>query len=90
MTSDERIEIAAMLRHAIGIKSFVTALGIDMDSDWYWTDVSDRVADLIDPTCTAPLEEHEHGWLTRECSECSYTIKTGNKYCPNCGARVVR
>lgn len=50
----------------------------------------DRIADFIDPTCTAPLGEHERGWLTRECSECGYTIKTGNKYCPNCGRRVVR
>ena len=49
----------------------------------------ERLADLIDPTCTAPLGEHEHGWLTRECSECGYTIKTGDKYCPHCGSRVV-
>ena len=52
--------------------------------------IFDRIADFIDPTCTAPLGEHERGWLTRECSECGYTIKTGNKYCPNCGARLVR
>lgn len=50
----------------------------------------DRIADFINPTCTAPLGEHERGWLTRECSECGYTIKTGNKYCPNCGRMVVR
>ena len=49
----------------------------------------ERLADLIDPTCTAPLGEHEHGWLTRECSECGYTIKTGDRYCPGCGARLV-
>lgn len=60
------------------------------DSYTFDNDVLARLADLIDPTCTAPLGEHEHGWLTRECSECGYTIKTGNKYCPNCGRRVVR
>ena len=49
----------------------------------------DRIADFIDPTCTAPIGEHERGWLTRRCSECGCTIKTGNKYCPNCGARLL-
>ena len=48
MTSDERIEIAARLRKAHGIMAFVEALGIDLDSDWCWTDVSKRVADLIE------------------------------------------
>ena len=51
MTSDERVEIAERLRKAHGIMKFVDALGIDLDSDWCWTDVSKRVADLIDPTC---------------------------------------
>lgn len=49
MTSDERIEIAERLRKTHGIMAFVDALGIDLDSDWCWTDVSKRVADLIDP-----------------------------------------
>lgn len=37
MSSEERIEIAAKVRHANGIFAFVTALGIDVESDWYWT-----------------------------------------------------
>ena len=49
--SDERREVAARLRKTHGIMAFVDALGIDVDSDWCWTDVSRRVADLIDPTC---------------------------------------
>ena len=98
-TSDERREVASTLRqmanahdateasrvaHALGIEYKVYGTVVAFDS----ADIR-NLADLIDPTCTAPLGEHEHGWLTRECSECSYTIKTGNKYCPNCGARVV-
>lgn len=55
-TSDERIEIAKRLRKTRGIMAFVDALGIDLDSEWCWTDVSRRVADLIDPTCTAELK----------------------------------
>lgn len=50
-TSDERREVAERLRKTRGIMAFVDALGIDVDSDWRWTDVSMRVADLIDPTC---------------------------------------
>ena len=51
MTSDERIEIAEKLRKTHGIMAFVEALGIDLDGDWCWTDLSKRVADLIDPVC---------------------------------------
>jgi hypothetical protein len=49
-TSDERREVAAMLRKTRGIMAFVDALGIDPDSDWCWADVSRRVSDLIDPS----------------------------------------
>lgn len=48
-TNDERREVAARLRKTRGIMAFVDALGIDPDGDWCWTDVSRRVAELIDP-----------------------------------------
>lgn len=98
MTSDERIEIAARLRKANGITAFVEALGIDHDSDWYWTDVSRRVADLIDPTCTAKLKRvvvDEHYRNTRfipTCSVCGSPLDGGigiPRFCPGCGARRV-
>ena len=54
-TSEERREVAARLRKTRGIMAFVDALGIDEDIDWCWTDVSRRLADLIDP------EVNEHG-----------------------------
>lgn len=60
--SDERREVAARLRKTHGIMAFVDALGIDIDSDWCWTDVSRRVSDLIDPTCKVDsIEPIEYG-----------------------------
>ena len=54
MTSDnERREVAARLRKAIGLTEFAEALGFNWtdDSDWGWKDVSNLVADLIEPSC---------------------------------------
>lgn len=52
MTADsERREVAARLRKAIGITEFAEVLGFNWadDSDWVWNDVSNLVADLIEP-----------------------------------------
>lgn len=98
MTRDERIEIAARLRKAHGIMKFVEALGIDLDSDWAWTDVSRRVADLMDPTCHlvgTTSEEGLYDGLTifRHELSCGHTCETvwlePPAYCDVCGARVV-
>lgn len=62
-TSEERREVAARLRKTHGIMAFVEVLGIDFDSDWHWTDVSRRVADLIDPTCH--IEDDD--WASQQC-----------------------
>ena len=54
MTSnDERREVAARLRKAIGLTEFAEVLGFNWtdDSDWVWNDVSNLVADLIEPSC---------------------------------------
>lgn len=92
MTSDERREVAERLRKAHGIMAFVEALGIDLDSDWAWTDVSKRVADLIDrPTCHICETDHEFEDSVR-CDRCRMTFMRPwepFKYCPECGARVV-
>lgn len=52
ITDDERREVAARLRNAIGLTEFAEALGFDWtdDSDWGWKDVSNLVADLIEPS----------------------------------------
>lgn len=44
-----------------------------------------RLADLIDPTCTP--EEDGYNIV---CSECEADIYDDDLYCPHCGARVVR
>lgn len=89
MTSDERIDVAERLRKARGIMAFVDALGIDLDSDWCWTDVSRRVADLIDPTCKiVPFDEES--MRLPHCSVCGQPmLKPWPNHCPNCGARLV-
>ena len=90
MTSDERVEIAARLRKAHGIMAFVEALGIDLDSDWCWTDVSKRVAELIDPTCNVVTSGEWRGLeIGGRCSACHAPLACGVRYCDNCGARVV-
>lgn len=95
--SDERREVAARLRKAREIMAFVDALGIDPDGDWCWTDVSRRVADLIDPTCHlvgTTLQTWTDGThaFYHELS-CGHTCETvwakPPAFCNECGARVV-
>ena len=51
-TDTERREVAERLRKAIGLTEFAEVLGFDWtdDSDWVWNDVSNLVADLIEPS----------------------------------------
>lgn len=53
ISTDERREVARRLRKTIGLMEFAEALGFYWadDSDWGWKDVSNLVADLIEPTC---------------------------------------
>ncbi len=95
MTSiKERREVAARLRKTRGIMAFVDALGIDIDSDWAWEDVSRRVADLIDPTCHVREYGHHDELRVVGCSVCRFgwledVHGIPNRFCPYCGARVV-
>lgn len=97
-TSEERREVAERVRKAHGIMAFVDALGIDVDSDWCWTDVSRRVAGLIDPTCYVVGTTSEEGLygptIFHHELSCGHTNDTGwpepPAYCYECGARVVR
>ena len=48
-----------------------------------------RLADLIDPTC-AP-EAHNYGSIVgNACPRCGWSVAGYMRYCPGCGARVVR
>lgn len=96
-STDERREVAERLRKTRGIMAFVDALGIDPDGDWCWTDVSRRVADLIDPTCHlvgTTLQTWTDGTRAfyHELS-CGHTCETvwakPPAFCNECGARVV-
>lgn len=89
-TSDERREVAERLRKTHGIMAFVDALGIDPDGDWCWTDVSRRVADLMNPTCEVVDVEKEPGGYqgTGLCSKCGELLLPAFVFCPQCGSRV--
>jgi hypothetical protein len=99
-TSDERREVAERVRKTRGIMAFVDALGIDVDSDWRWTDVSRRVADLIDPTCKVEsVEPIRYGEFNQAVGSafilsCGHTVMRActdmpPAFCDECGARVV-
>ena len=103
MTSDERREVAARLRRpandGLDGRSLQRALAeITGAGDGSWRGVMRRIADLIDPTCEyVPIGDEHFG-----CSECGNTVRLDLdvpvlddmlmpfRYCPNCGARVVR
>lgn len=52
VTDEERREVARRLKKTIGLTEFAEVLGFnwDDDSDWGWKDVSNLVADLIEPS----------------------------------------
>lgn len=107
MTSDdERREVAARLRKAIGLRKFAEALGFNWtdDSDWGWKDVSNLVADLIEPEPEGTCRD-VGGGCKFVCSKCGASfdyegrwdeptywvddVAAAVEYCPNCGAKVV-
>ena len=51
INGNERREVAQRLRKAIGLHEFAEVLGFSWtdESDWVWNDVSNLVADLIEP-----------------------------------------
>ena len=97
MNSEESREVAARLRKTQGIKAFVESLGIDLNGDWYWTDVSRRVADLIDPTChvigTTSQDWSDGSTVYTHDLSCGHMCRTDwtepPAFCDECGARVV-
>lgn len=96
-TDDERREVARKLRKTQGIKAFVKSLGVDLNGDWFWTDVSRRVADLIDPTCEveyAVVDDFPDVTTTTEYAlSCGHEVEIiGSEppcYCPICERKVI-
>lgn len=103
MTSEERIEAAEKLREKYRERMMpgqFTVQDIDMQAYDYLKDLEDCLpdgenvftvlADLIDPTCHVRIPDEMEGECF--CSECGSMVGEYGypKYCPFCGARVVR
>ena len=71
-------EAYVLLLHCIGIKPQLPAVNT-------YKPALERLADLIDPTCT--LKEDGYNIV---CSECEADLHDDDLYCSRCGARVVR
>lgn len=78
-----------------------SAIGQPKRSPFEFSPFFNRLADLIDPTCTADIKREDDGidaqpYYTSSCGNCGalWDTITGAallpKYCPHCGARVVR
>lgn len=108
ISDDERREVARKLRemgpsadkHSLDyddvcqrIDEIIGTVECDL-----WKVFFDRLADLIDPTCTVIVDDNLNEsegmgdvWCT--CSECGWLLCANGepepKYCPHCGARVI-
>lgn len=98
-TSEERREAATNLRkiHLGGANKDLMELTLsDAVGAWHengmsWDYITERLADLIDPTCHMVDTDHEYEDSIR-CDVCQMTFNRPwepFKFCPNCGARVV-
>lgn len=98
-TSEERREAAANLRkiHLGGAnKDLIELMLSDAIGAWHengisWDYITERLADLIDPTCKV---EDDNPWMSDfayVCNSCGEHFSTCDKpnYCPGCGARLV-
>lgn len=98
-TSEERREAAANLRkiHLEGVnKDLMELMLSDAIGAWHengisWDYITERLADLIDPTCKV---EDDNPWMSEfayVCNSCEEHFSTCDKpnYYPGCGARLV-
>lgn len=98
-TSDERREAAANLRkiHLGGAnKDLIELMLSDAIGAWHengisWDYITERLADLIDPTCKVEDDNPFMSDFAYVCNSCGEHFSTCDKpnYCPGCGARVV-
>ena len=106
ITNDERHEVAARLREDIGLHAFAEIFGFSWTDgrDWYWRDVTAKVADYVEPEPerTCKMYRDEHGtWHCESCENGGDNI-TGSdgvldmwydswhpNFCPHCGCKVI-
>ena len=98
-TSDERREAAANLRkiHLGGAnKDLMELMLSDAIGAWHkngisWDYITERLADLIDPTCKVEDDNPFMSDFAYICNSCGEHFSTCDKpnYCPGCGARLV-
>ena len=98
-TSEERREAAANLRkiHLGGAnKDLIELMLSDAIGAWHengisWDYITERLADLIDPTCKVEDDNPFMNDFAYVCNSCGEHFSTCDKpnYCPGCGARVV-
>lgn len=94
-----REEVAKKLREGSTARTtnevyvvLLNSIGITYD----YANLFNRLADLIDPTCEVTLDEELSQEFQGEmfrCSKCNAAFPRINgeyRYCPSCGARVVR
>ena len=108
LTKEERAAIAERLHECDYLYDnalYQILFGHNVPSDTSFEDDSkailERLADLIDPTCTADIKREDDGidaqpYYTSSCGNCGALWDTITeaallpKYCPHCGARVVQ
>ena len=91
ITNEERSEVAAMLREDIGLRTFAEIFGFSWtdESDWYWRDVTAKVADYVEPEPEWVCRIIEEEPMVFICSECGGEIEDWYLACPYCGCKVV-
>lgn len=91
-TPQERQQVAQNLRDCIGRKDeWTRSMVILFDRE---SDNTERLADLIDPTCHGEVVEDDYPLLTARhirCSVCHtpWAEPAQVRYCPSCGCRRV-
>ena len=103
LTKEERTAIAERFHECDYLYDnalYQILFGHNVPSDTTFEDDSkailERLADLIDPTCSLALDEELSQELQGEmfrCNKCDAAFPRINgeyRYCPNCGARVVQ
>lgn len=91
-TSDERREVAARLRqasHTDANLDVAIAIAILDTIGEVYSPIAAVVADLIDPTCHL-LPSSDGGFGCDRCYTWFPSMKEKPRFCPNCGARVVK